>query len=271
MSTVCHERAVKCAHIRQITLRGKTIAVKAYIAPSDRAIQGIIYRAYNEESPQEILQELRQSNPLLPIVQARDIGCTSKSVLIHFMSDTLPESVKFLSSVLGVDSFRPKMEACTNCRLDGVSKRRLPRTLRYHCLDCGQQHPADQQCYPTCSACDRAHKTGDRLCRRRYQRGKTQWERNPSPHQPQETPDIHFNQTSFPLLNSATNGQTGSRSRKQNIPHVTPMVNQDPQKVSCVSGVSRGFSGRSDSRDLYYKSTIDRLTKENQDLNNKSH
>ncbi|KAL1440472.1 hypothetical protein MTO96_009406 [Rhipicephalus appendiculatus] len=51
MSTACQERVVKYAQIRQITLRGKKIEVSAYITTPDRAIQGIIYRAYNGESP----------------------------------------------------------------------------------------------------------------------------------------------------------------------------------------------------------------------------
>ncbi|KAH7943474.1 hypothetical protein HPB52_008881 [Rhipicephalus sanguineus] len=231
MSTACHERVAKYAQIRQITLRGKKIEVNAYIAPPDRAIQGIIYRAYNGESPQEILRELRRSNPLLPIVQARDMGRTSKSVLIHFMSDTLPESVKFFGSVFGVYSFRPK------------------------------------QCSPICIACGGDHRTGDRLCRRKYQRGTTERTRTSTPHQQQTTPDFQVDQASFPPLTSATGeGRTGSKSPRRNTPPMLPTVNQDSQKVSCVDSVSHHSNSRSDSRDLYYQSTIDRLTKENQDL-----
>ncbi|KAL1444630.1 hypothetical protein MTO96_029732 [Rhipicephalus appendiculatus] len=157
LSTVCQEGVVKYAHIRQITLRGKKIEVNAYIAPSDRAIQGIIYRAYNGESLKEILRELRRSNPLLPLVQAQDMGHTSKSLLIHFMSDTLPESVKFFGSVFGVYSFRPKVEACTNCRRTGHRRDVCPEPMRSHCLVCRQQHQADQQCSPTCIACGGSH------------------------------------------------------------------------------------------------------------------
>ncbi|KAH6948101.1 hypothetical protein HPB50_022826 [Hyalomma asiaticum] len=105
MSTACQDRVVKYAQIRQVTLRGKKIEIQAYIAPPDQAIQGIIYRAYNGESPREILRELRRSNPLVPIMQARDMSHTSKSVLICFVSDRLPESVKFFGSVFGVYPF----------------------------------------------------------------------------------------------------------------------------------------------------------------------
>ncbi|KAH7944216.1 hypothetical protein HPB52_017420 [Rhipicephalus sanguineus] len=184
MSTACHERVAKYAQIRQIT------------------IQGIIYRAYNGESPQEIQRELRRSNPPLPIVQARDMGRTSKSVLIHFMSDTLPER-----------------DVC-------------PEPMRLHCLDCGQQHPADQQCSPICIACGGDHRTGDRLCRRIYQRGTTERTRTSTPHQQQTTPDFQVDQASFPPLTSATGeGRTGSKSPRRNTPPMLPTVNQDSQKV----------------------------------------
>ncbi|KAL1437429.1 hypothetical protein MTO96_048917 [Rhipicephalus appendiculatus] len=77
--------------------------VSAYITPLDRAIQGIIYRASNGESPQDIPR-----NPLLAIVQAWDMGRISMSVLIHFMSNTLPESVSFSARSLESTPSGPK-------------------------------------------------------------------------------------------------------------------------------------------------------------------
>lgn len=74
ISMACQERVAKYAQVRQVTLREKKIEVHAYVAPPDRAIQGTNYRAYNGESLQEILRELRLSNPLLPIVHASDVG-----------------------------------------------------------------------------------------------------------------------------------------------------------------------------------------------------
>ncbi|KAH6929745.1 hypothetical protein HPB50_005517 [Hyalomma asiaticum] len=267
MSTACQERVVKYAQIRQITLRGKKIEIQGYIAPPDRAIQGIIYRAYNGESPQEILRELRLSNPLLPIVQARDMGRTSKSVLIHFMSDKLPESVKFFGSVIGVYPFRPKVEACTNCRRTGHRRDVCPEPTRSHCPDCGQQHPVDHQCSPTCIVCGGDHRTGDRLCRRKYQRGSAQRTRTPRPPRRHMTPELQLDQASFPPLTpEAGNDQTRSKSPRRDVPTGWPPARQALQHVSWADSVSHRSSTRSDSRDLYYQGTIERLTKENQDL-----
>ncbi|KAH6929866.1 hypothetical protein HPB50_006429 [Hyalomma asiaticum] len=267
MSTACQERVIKYAQIRQITLRGKKIEIQAYIAPPDRAIQGIIYRAHNGESPQEILRELRRSNPLVPIVQARDMGRTSKSVLIHFMSDRLPESVKFFGSVFAIYPFRPKVEACTNCRRIGHRRDVCPEPTRSHCPDCGQQHPVDHQCSPTCIVCGGDHRTGDRLCRRKYQRGSAQRTRTPRPPQRHMTPELQLDQASFPPLTpEAGNDQTRSKSPRRDVPTGWPPARQALQQVSWADSVSHRSSTRSDPRDLYYQGTIEQLTKENQDL-----
>ncbi|KAL1424166.1 hypothetical protein MTO96_003661 [Rhipicephalus appendiculatus] len=147
------------------------------------------------------------------------MGRTSKSVLIHFMSDTLPESVKFFGSVFAVYSFRPKVEACTNCRRTGHRRDVCPEPMRSHCLDRGQQHQADQQCSPTCIACGGSHRTGDRLCRRKYQRGTAQRTRTSTPLQYQTTPDFQLEQASFPPLKSAFGeDQTRSKSPRRNTP-----------------------------------------------------
>lgn len=77
MSTSCADRVANYAKIRDITLLGNKLAFHAYIAPPDGARPGIIYRAWSGESPQDLPRELRRANPLLPIVQARDMGLPS--------------------------------------------------------------------------------------------------------------------------------------------------------------------------------------------------
>ncbi|KAH7977440.1 hypothetical protein HPB49_001592 [Dermacentor silvarum] len=119
VSTSCADRVANYAKIRDLTLRGNKLAFHAYIAPPDGARPGIIYRAWSGESPQDMLRELRRANPLLPIVQARDMGRTSRCVLIHFMAEELPPSVKMFGILYAVFNFRPKVEACVNCRQVG--------------------------------------------------------------------------------------------------------------------------------------------------------
>ncbi|KAH8027151.1 hypothetical protein HPB51_003520 [Rhipicephalus microplus] len=171
VSTSCADQVSNYAKIRELTLRGKKLGFHVYIAPPDGARAGIIYRAWNGESPQDLLQELRRANPLLPIVQARDMGRTSRPVLIHFIVEELPPSVKMFGILYVVFNFRAKVEACPNCRQ--VSHRGdvclLPNRLT--CSSCGQKHPEDYPCTPQCIICGDAHKTGDRACKQRFQRG----------------------------------------------------------------------------------------------------
>ncbi|KAH8022827.1 hypothetical protein HPB51_005987 [Rhipicephalus microplus] len=51
VSTSCTHRVANYAKIRELTLRGKKLGFHAYIAPPDGARAGIIYRAWNGESP----------------------------------------------------------------------------------------------------------------------------------------------------------------------------------------------------------------------------
>ncbi|KAH7937370.1 hypothetical protein HPB49_011121 [Dermacentor silvarum] len=94
VSTSCADRVANYAKITDLTLHGNKLAFHPYIAPPDGARPGIIYRAWSSESPQDLLRELRRANSLLPIVESRDMGRTSRSVLIHFMAEELPPSVK---------------------------------------------------------------------------------------------------------------------------------------------------------------------------------
>ncbi|KAH8025886.1 hypothetical protein HPB51_013591 [Rhipicephalus microplus] len=119
VSTSCADRVANYAKIRELTLRGEKLGFHAYIAPPDGAWAGIIHRAWNGESPQDLLQALRRVNPLLTIVQARDMGRTSRSVLTHFMAEEPPPSVKIFGILYAVFNFRPKVEACLNCRQVG--------------------------------------------------------------------------------------------------------------------------------------------------------
>ncbi|KAH8022324.1 hypothetical protein HPB51_023377 [Rhipicephalus microplus] len=72
MSTSCTDQVAKYAKIRELKLRGKKLGFHAHIAPPDGTRAGIVYHAWNGESPPDLLQDLRRANPLLPIVQARD-------------------------------------------------------------------------------------------------------------------------------------------------------------------------------------------------------
>ncbi|KAH7987128.1 hypothetical protein HPB51_026546 [Rhipicephalus microplus] len=205
VSTSCADRVANYAKVRELTLRGKKLGFHAYIAPPDGARAGIIYRAWNGESPQDLLQELRRANPLLPIVQARDMGRTSRSVLIHIMAEELPPSVKMFGILYAVFNFRPKVEACLNCRQVGHRRDVCPLPNRLTCSNCGQKHPEDYPCTPQCVICGDAHKTGDRACKQRFQRGFSRLSRSrqrPQQEHQQEQPEFQLEKEFFPSIDN---------------------------------------------------------------------
>ncbi|KAH7955862.1 hypothetical protein HPB52_004562 [Rhipicephalus sanguineus] len=198
------------------------LAFHAYIAPPDGARPGIIYRAWNGESPQDLLRELRRANPLLPIVQ----GTWGE----------LPPSLKMFGILYAVFNFRPKVEACLNCRQVGHRRDVCHLPNRLTCSSCGQKHPEDHPCTPQCVICGDAHMTGDRACKQRFQRGYSRPLRpRQRPQQEQEQHEFKLEKESFP---SIQDGNRGSKS---------------PGRNSGSKGKSPGRSS-SQSRDLDTKS-----------------
>ncbi|KAH7933239.1 hypothetical protein HPB49_010680 [Dermacentor silvarum] len=215
VSTSCADRVANYAKIRDLTLRGNKLAFHAYIAPPDRARPGIIYRAWSGESPQDLLRELRRANPLLPIVLARDMGRTSRSVLIHFMAEELPPSVNMFGILYAVFNFRSKVEACVNCRQVGHRRDGCPLPNRLTCPGCGQKHPADHPCTPECVVCGDAHMTGDRACKKRFQRVNSRPSRPRQTQQQQQKQqqqhEFQLEKESFPRIADRNRG-SGSKS-----------------------------------------------------------
>ncbi|KAL1466204.1 hypothetical protein MTO96_042890 [Rhipicephalus appendiculatus] len=279
VSTSCADRVANYAKIRELTLRGNKLAFHAYIAPPDGARPGIIYRAWNGESPQDLLRELRRANPLLPIVQARDMGRTSRSVLIHFMAEELPPSVKMFGILYAVFNFRPKVEACLNCRQVGHRRDVCPLPNRLTCSSCGQKHPEDQPCTPQCVICGDAHMTGDRACKQRFQRGSSRPSRprqRPQQEQQQQQHEFRLEKESFPSIHD---GNRGNRSKspgrnhgsKGKSPGRSASQSRDlgtqSGKVSWVGQTSCSCGMRSDPNETSKtQETIERLIRENQEL-----
>ncbi|KAH7979737.1 hypothetical protein HPB49_010751 [Dermacentor silvarum] len=263
-----HRPSCQLRQNQRPTLRGNKLAFHAYIALPDGAGPGIIYRAWSGESPQNLLRELRRANPLLPIVQARDMGRTARSVLIHFMAEELPPSVKMFGILYAVFNFRPKVEACLNCRQVGHRRDVCPVPNGLICPGCGQKHPADHPCTPECVVCGNAHMTGDRACKKRFQRGNSHPSRPRQTQQQQQKQQQHefqLEKESFPRIEDRNRG-SGSKS-----PGRSESCSRDPRsqsgKVSWAEQAFRSSRAHSESRENSKpQETIERLTRENQEL-----
>ncbi|KAH8035418.1 hypothetical protein HPB51_005142 [Rhipicephalus microplus] len=290
VSTSCTDRVANYAKILELTQRGKKLGFHAYIALPDGARAGIIYRAWNGESPQDSLQELRRANPLLPIVQARDMGCTSRSVLIHFMAEELPPSVKMFGILYAIFNFRTNVEVCLNCRQVGHQRDVCPLPNCLTCSGCGQKHPQDYPCTPQCVICGDAHKTGDRACKQRFQRAFSRLSRprqRPQQEHQQEQPEFQLEKEFFssidnrnrssrfkspgrnrssrsrsPGRNHGSKGKSPGRSASQSRDFST-----EPEKVSWAKQASCSCCMLSDAKEnSKIQETIERLMRENQEL-----
>ncbi|KAL1481350.1 hypothetical protein MTO96_034534 [Rhipicephalus appendiculatus] len=207
------------------------------------------------------------------------MGRTSRSVLIHFMAEELPPSVKMFGILYAVFNFRPKVEACLNCRQVGHRRDVCPLPNRLTCSSCGQKHPEDLPCTPQCVICGDAHMTGDRACKQRFQRGSSRPSRprqRPQQEQQQQQQEFRLDKESFPSIQGGNRGNRSkspgrNRGTKGKSPGRSASQNRDlgtqSGKVSWVGQTSCSCGMRSDSNETSKtQETIERLIRENQEL-----
>ncbi|KAL1444196.1 hypothetical protein MTO96_045625 [Rhipicephalus appendiculatus] len=82
------------------------------------AVRGVISRAYWNETPEQILNDLRYRNPDANIIAARRMG-KSASILITFASGPVPHTIKYMCVVHRCTKYKGSPDACTNCRKPG--------------------------------------------------------------------------------------------------------------------------------------------------------
>ncbi|KAH8034006.1 hypothetical protein HPB51_018517 [Rhipicephalus microplus] len=100
------------------------------------------------------------------------MGRTSRSVLIHFMAEELPPPVEMFGILYAVFNFRPKVEACLNCRQVGHRRDVCPLPNRLTCSSCGQKHPEGYvPLHSTVRHMWRRSQDGRQGMKQRFQRG----------------------------------------------------------------------------------------------------
>lgn len=239
ISTPVQANALRYVTVKQIKIEGKDVIMTSYIAPPDRALQGIIYRAYDGETQQEMMTEFHKRNP--EIVQARTMGRTSKSLLLHFDADELPDSIVYFGVLYPVYPFIPKVEACTNCRRVGHRRDVCPEPPQQRCPYCGNQHLKEEICDPVCIVCGGGHRTGDNSCKKRFQRPQTKTSEHQSRSKSRTCDDATSTQrkdrsSSFPSLDS---GRSSSRSGGGNSTS-SRTQSPGPKQVSWAGVASHG-------------------------------
>ncbi|KAH8024240.1 hypothetical protein HPB51_022359 [Rhipicephalus microplus] len=83
-------RAQAYLHITSLQIEFRTIEFHIYAPPPDYAFRGIMFNAYYSFTNAEILKDLQESNPPMPVVDGRRMGW-SKHVLVTMLGDCLPQ------------------------------------------------------------------------------------------------------------------------------------------------------------------------------------
>ncbi|KAH7965710.1 hypothetical protein HPB49_009972 [Dermacentor silvarum] len=228
VATPSERRAQQYIAIKNIQLENETFELNAYIAPPDESVRGICYNIYSGHSNHEMLRDLQQCNKgkNFEIAGARRLGQT-KSVLIIFVNTTrVPETIDLFGGVVRFYYFKPKIEACFNCRRPGHRVDVCPQEKQELCYRCGQSHPNKENpdFTPKCIVCKGDHVTGTRRCKFRYEK-----QRKPATSAaPPKKNDGHVSRSRSP---SATRGPgTRSRSRSSSFPPLSRSVSKDRSK-----------------------------------------
>ncbi|KAH7973617.1 hypothetical protein HPB49_003088 [Dermacentor silvarum] len=167
VATVAEATALALVKIQEITIDGNKYPVAAYIAAPPAAVKGVISRAYWNETPEQILNDLQHRNPEADIIAARRMGKTA-SILITFASGPVPHTIKYMCVVHRCTKYKGSPDACTNCRKPGhrYDVCRLRKTGL--CPRCGENHETQEDpCKPKCIFCGGNHLTGTGSCKAR--------------------------------------------------------------------------------------------------------
>ncbi|KAH7934980.1 hypothetical protein HPB52_002556 [Rhipicephalus sanguineus] len=224
-------RAQAYLRITSLQIEDRTIEFHVYAPPPDDAFRGIMFNAYDSSTDDEILKDLQESNPSMPVVGGRRMGRTNH-VLVTMLGDCLPRWILYHGVYIRLYPFYPRVEACFNCRKVGHRTDVCPHPKRNRCSRCGQDHPPNPQgtqptCLGRCIVCNGDHATNSSNCKYRFI--KKPIPSNNAPKQahnqeaPQQQPSIlrnsrspsqehRFNSSSSPLPCSPNSSQGSSPS-----------------------------------------------------------
>ncbi|KAL1414381.1 hypothetical protein MTO96_030362 [Rhipicephalus appendiculatus] len=181
VATAEEATALALVKVQEIAIDGKQYPVAAYIAAPPAAVRGVISRAYWNETPEQILNDLRYRNPDANIIAARRMG-KSASILITFASGPVPHTIKYMCVVHRCTKYKGSPDACTNCRKPGHRYDVCPLPKSGLCPRCGEEHEKQENpCTPTCILCGGNHLTGTGSCKARTPQHRRQTLPKPKP------------------------------------------------------------------------------------------
>lgn len=209
VSTPALENAVKYGGVHSISLKGQTYEVVAYAIPPDDTIKGVIHGIPDEDSEQDVLNNLVTArNP--NVLHARRMG-RSKSAVVLFKGQKVPFWIMYGNVEYKCNLYKKKIEVCGTCGGVGHRSDVCPRPKEQRCKICNTLNPTDgHACSPSCGICGKAHPTGDTRCKQRFKTPyilqQRQWEKK------KKQEESRFKEEDFPPL---PKGRSRSRSRSR--------------------------------------------------------
>ncbi|KAG0413063.1 hypothetical protein HPB47_009793 [Ixodes persulcatus] len=217
ISTPSPENATRYSRLTKYTYREKEWEVAAYVVPPENTQRGVIQGIPQEDSEQDILENLVHSrNP--SVLHARRMG-RSNSVLILFEGDRVPFWVRYGNVDFRCYIYKKKVEICTTCGSVGHRGDVCPNPTDRRCNACYALNPAPtHDCLPSCGICGKGHPTGDKKCKLLYKTPhilvKRKWDRLQQAAE-ERTP---FQPTSidFPPLPPVSRSRSRTPTKRQN-------------------------------------------------------
>ncbi|KAG0421242.1 hypothetical protein HPB47_002852 [Ixodes persulcatus] len=119
VSTPALENAVKYGGVHSISLKGQTYEVVAYAIPPDDTIKGVIHGIPDEDSEQDVLNNLVTArNP--NVLHARRMG-RSKSAVVLFKGQKVPFWIMYGNVEYKCNLYKKKIEMATRARRRAAS------------------------------------------------------------------------------------------------------------------------------------------------------
>ncbi|KAG0434972.1 hypothetical protein HPB47_018753 [Ixodes persulcatus] len=248
ISTQSPENATRYSRLTKYTYREKEWEVVAYVVPPENSQRGVIQGIPQEDSEQDIPENLVHSrNP--SVLHARRMG-RSNSVLILFEGDRVPFWVRYGNVDFRCYIYKKKVEICTTCGSVGHRGDVCPNPTDRRCNACYALNPAPtHDCLPSCGICGKSHPTGDKKCKLLYKTPhilvKRKWDRLQQAAE-ERTP---FQPTSidFPPLPPVSRSRSRTPAKRQNPRMPSRSRSRSRQRVGGAQTVQWGAPPASES------------------------
>ncbi|KAL1467139.1 hypothetical protein MTO96_026268 [Rhipicephalus appendiculatus] len=149
---VCTEKednAGKILALKSIRVNGKEHEVAVYAAAEGNYVKGVIRNV-----ERDIVKRIKETG----------------SVVVLFDGGDVPSYIRVGQAIVRCYLYKKQIEVCSKCTRVGHRADVCPTPLVNVCHNCGAKDPKQgHSCQVRCKLCGKAHSTGDKACKQKYQ------------------------------------------------------------------------------------------------------